>query len=79
MTFWQFYFRLYTSAIKGPQLVGFLSALRRQIPRPLLIIWDGSKIHKSKVVRQYIEREDVDIQLEYLPAYAPELNPVEYI
>jgi transposase len=79
VTFWQFYFRLFPGSIKGPQLVEFLSALRRQIPGPLLIIWDGLRAHKSKVVRDYIEREEVDIQLEYLPAYAPELNPVEYL
>jgi hypothetical protein len=47
-------------------------------PRPPLIIWDGLKA-KSKLVRDYIEREDVNIQLEYLPVYAPELNPVEYL
>ena len=71
MTFWQFYFRLFPGSIKGPQLVEFLSALRRQIPKPLLIIWDGLKAHKSKVVRDYIEREDVDIQLEYCRPMRP--------
>lgn len=79
VTFWQFYFRLFPGSIKGPQIVEFLKALNRQIPGPLLIIWDGLQAHKSKVVRQYVEREDVDIQLAFLPAYAPELNPVEYL
>ena len=79
VTFWQFYFRLFPGSIKGPQIVEFLAALNRQIRGPLLIIWDGLKAPKSKVVREYIEREDVDIQLAFLPAYAPELNPVEYL
>jgi transposase len=79
VTFWQFYFRLFPGSIKGPQIVEFLGALTRQIPGPLLIVWDGLKAHKSKVVRDFLEREDVDIQLEFLPAYAPELNPVEYL
>jgi transposase len=79
VTFWQFYFRLFPGSIKGPQIVEFLAALNRQIPGPLLIVWDGLKAHKSKVVRQYIERDEVDIQLAFLPAYAPELNPVEYL
>lgn len=30
-------------------------------------------------MRQYIERDEVDIQLGFLPACAPEPNPVEYI
>lgn len=49
----------------------FLAVLNRQIPGPLLIIWDSPQTHKSKVVRQYIERDEVDIQLAFLPAYAP--------
>lgn len=76
---WQFYFRLFPGTIRGPQLVEFLKALRRQIRGKLLIIWDGLKAHRSRVVREYVEAADGDIQLEYLPAYAPELNPVEYI
>lgn len=79
VTFWQFYFRLFPGSIKGPQIVEFLAALTRQIPGPLLIVWDGLRAHKSKVVRDYLERDAVDIQLEFLPAYAPELNPVEYL
>ena len=79
VTFWQFYFRLFPGSIKGPQIVEFLAALHRQIPGPLLIVWDGLRAHKSKLVRTYVERDDVDIQLEFLPAYAPELNPVEYL
>lgn len=79
VTFWQFYFRLFPGAIKGPQLVEFLRALRRQIPGRLLIVWDGLQAHKSRVVRRYVEASDGAIQLEFLPAYAPELNPVEYV
>ena len=79
VTFWQFYFRLFPGSIKGPQIVEFLAALTRQIPGPLLVVWDGLRAHKSNIVRDYLEREDVDIQLAFLPAYAPELNPVEYL
>ena len=32
VSFWQFSFRLYPGAIKGPQLVAFLGALHRQVP-----------------------------------------------
>lgn len=79
VTFWQFYFRLFPGSIKAPQLVAFLGALRRQIDGPLLIIWDGLKAHRSKLVRAHVEADEAGIQLEFLPAYAPELNPVEYL
>ena len=57
----------------------FLRALRRQIDGPLLIIWDGLRAHRSKLVREHVEADEQGIQLEFLPAYAPELNPVEYV
>lgn len=79
VTWWNFYFRLYPGAIRSPQIVEFLKALRRQIPGDLLIIWDGLRAHRSRLVRDYVEEQDGAIKLEFLPAYAPELNPVEYI
>lgn len=79
ITWQRFYFRLFPGSIKGPQVVEFLKALRRQLRGPLLIIWDGLPAHRSRVVGEYVESQDGAIQLERLPAYAPELNPVEYI
>lgn len=79
VTFWNFYFRLFPGTIKGPQLVEFLSALTQQIRGKLLIIWDGLKAHKSRLVRQFVESKGDRLVIDYLPAYAPELNPVEYV
>jgi hypothetical protein len=31
------------------------------------------------LVRQYVESQEGAIHLEFLPPYAPELNPVEYL
>jgi DDE superfamily endonuclease len=79
ITFYRFYFRLFPGAIKGPQLIEFLQALGRQIRRKVLVIWDGLPAHRSQLVRDYVDSLKGAIQLEYLPAYAPELNPAEYI
>lgn len=79
VTFYRFYFRLYDGTIKSPQIVEFLKALHQQIQRKLLVIWDGLAAHKSRLVRDFVDSLDGAIQLERLPAYAPELNPVEYI
>lgn len=79
MTLWQFYFRLYPGSIKSPQIVDFLGRLQRALPGKLLIIWDGLRQHRSHLVKDYVARQGGAIHLEYLPAYAPELNPVEYI
>jgi transposase len=79
VTIANFYFRFFHGSIKAPQLVEFLKALGRQIKGKLLIVWDGLPAHRSRLVRQYVESLDGRIVLERLPAYAPELNPVEYL
>ena len=79
ITFQRFYFRLFPGAIKGPQIIEFLNALGRQIRKPLLVIWDGLAAHRSALVREYLQALKGAIQIEQLPAYAPELNPTEYI
>jgi transposase len=79
ITWWEFYFRLYRGSLKGRQAVEFLGHLRHQIPGKLLVIWDGLAVHRSRTVRHYVEQTQGDLVLARLPAYAPELNPVEYI
>ena len=79
ITFFNFYFRLYEGTIKSPEVVDFLRALLRHIPGPLLIVWDRLSAHKSRLTRDFIAQQGERLWVEYLPAYAPELNPVEYI
>jgi transposase len=79
VSFARFYFRLFAGAIRSPQIVQFLKALSEVIGKKLLIIWDRLQAHKSKLVRAFVEQTNGGIALEYLPAYAPELNPVECI
>lgn len=79
VSFWRMYFRFFRGSIKAAQIVEFLQALQRTIRGKLLIIWDGLPAHRSRLVREYVESLEGRIQLERLPAYAPELNPVEYV
>lgn len=79
VTWYRFYFRLYAGSIRSAQVVEFLGHLKRHIPRDLLVIWDQLKAHRSRLVRDFVAKQKGAIELEYLPAYAPELNPVEYL
>jgi len=74
-----FLFRLHEGSIKKEQHVEFLKALRAHLKRPLLIIWDGLKAHRSKLVREYLDSTDGAVQMAFLPPYSPDLNPVEYL
>lgn len=67
-------------AFNGGDAVRFLKHCLRQIPGKLLIIWDGSPIHRAKVVKRFLaDGAAARVRLEQLPAYAPELNPDEGI
>ena len=79
MTWWNIYFRLYPGTIRSEQVIEFLRHLLRHIPGKLLVIWDGLQSHRSKLVKEFVATTNGRLELERLPAYAPELNPVEYI
>jgi transposase len=65
-------------AFKGDDVVRFLKHLMRQIPGKLLIIWDGSPIHRGRAIKDFLASGAAGrVQLEQLPGYAPDLNPDE--
>jgi transposase len=65
-------------AIRGPDVVRFLRHLLRHLPGRLLVIWDRSPTHRGRAVAAFLAAGGADrVHLEYLPAYAPELNPDE--
>jgi transposase len=65
---------------KGEDVVRFLKYTLSQIPGKLLIVWDGSPIHRSKAVKRFLKGGAAKrIRLEQLPGYAPDLNPDEGI
>lgn len=74
-----FYFRLYSGSIKTPQLLHFLRHLGRQIRGKILLVWDRLGVHRSRAVREWLAAPGARWVVEELPAYAPELNPVEYL
>jgi transposase len=67
-------------AFKGEDVVHFLKHLLRQISGKLLVVWDGSPIHRGWAVKDFLASgASHRLQLEQLPGYAPELNPDEGI
>jgi transposase len=65
-------------AFRGPDVIRFLKHLLRWITGKLLVVWDGSPIHRAKAVKEFLEGGAASrLKLERLPGYAPELNPDE--
>ena len=79
ITWWNFYFRLYPDTIRAAEVVDFLGHLLRHLPGQLLVLWDRLSQHKARATQDFIAAQHARLVTGYLPAYAPELNPVEYI
>ena len=61
-------------------VVGFLRVLLRKIPGKIILIWDGSPIHRANALKDFLKRGAAKrLHLEQLPGYAPDLNPDEGI
>lgn len=61
-------------------VIGFLKVLLRKVTGPLLLIWDGSPIHRSQEIKAFLKQGAAKrLHLEQLPGYAPDLNPDEGI
>jgi transposase len=54
----------------------FVRWLRRRIRRGIILVLDRWSVHRSGA-RRLVERFGSKVQIEWLPAYAPDLNPVE--
>lgn len=65
-------------SLSSSHSVVFLEHLLRQTGRRLLVIWDGSPIHRWKAVREWLDNGGAKrVHLEMLPGYAPDLNPLD--
>jgi transposase len=71
--------KVYTLArqesLNGLHAVEFLQHLLRVAGERLLVIWDGSPIHRREAVRDFVTGTKGKVRVEALPGYAPDLNP----
>jgi transposase len=71
--------RIYTlvrqQSLNGSHSAEFLVHLLRVAAGRLLVIWDGSPIHRWTIVSEFVAQTRGQVRLEALPGYAPDLNP----
>lgn len=73
----RFYFALHRNAnITAARLVRFLRHLSRHLRGRAIIVWDRLNTHRARSVQAWLARHP-RIETAFLPAYAPELNPIE--
>jgi transposase len=72
------YFMVQRTNAKSEDTKAFVRSVRRHLGRDIVVIWDRLSAHRS-AARQLEGASGSAYQFEFLPAYAPELNPVEYV
>lgn len=73
-------FRVFKEKFVAKVFIDFLSRLvRNGNGQKIILILDGHPVHRSKKVREWVKAHEQQIELQFLPGYAPELNPTELL
>lgn len=70
------YYELLDHNARAPDFVRFLREVHAHVRRPLTLVCDRLRAHGA-AIRQLDEAKANWLHVEWLPAYAPELDPVE--
>lgn len=69
--------RHFRGSIHGEEVIATLRAFRRALGCPFVVVWDRLPAHRASVVLAFVAAHPDDYRIEWLPRYAPELNPEE--
>lgn len=70
------YFRLQPRNVCAEDLVSAVREVHRHLRRPLILVWDRSGPHRG-AARMLLANKPSWLRIEWLPPYAPDLNPTE--
>jgi len=72
------YFRIHSHNIRSDDAIDFITLLHRHLRRGFILVLDRYNVHR-KAVRVLGQKHPGWFDAEWLPAYAPDLNPVEQV
>lgn len=75
----EFWYSVYTGRLNATRFVEFLKNFMRHRRRPVFLVVDGLPAHKAKLVATYVQSLKGKLELHFLPGYAPDLNPDEFV
>lgn len=74
-----FWAATYTGKLDAESFVSFLKDFLKGRRTKVYLVVDGHPAHKAKVVKDYVASTQGRLELHFLPPYAPDLNPDEYV
>ena len=74
-----FWYEIYTERLNASRFLELLKHFMRGRKSPVFLVLDGHPAHIAKAVAQYVQSLKGRLELHFLPGYAPELNPDEFV
>ena len=74
-----FWFKVFSGRFNKERFLKFLKAFMRHRKYPAFLILDRHPSHRARLVAQYVQSLKGRLELHFLPGYAPELNPDEFV
>lgn len=72
-------FMIYEDTMTAQVLIKFMTQLIKEATARIFQILDNLRVHHSKIVEERLKENKNEIEIFFLPAYFPELNPDEYL
>jgi len=74
-----FWYSVYTGRLNARRFITFLKQFLRGRRRPIFLVIDRLPAHRAVCVARYVQSLKGRLELHFLPGYAPELNPDEFV
>ncbi|MHC1764715.1 MAG: IS630 family transposase [Verrucomicrobiia bacterium] len=75
----EFWAATYTGKLNAESFVAFLKDFMKGRPTKVFLVVDGHPAHKANSVKAYVQSLKGRLELHFLPPYAPDLNPDEFV
>jgi transposase len=75
----EFWYEIYTERLNAVRFIELLRHFMRRRTGGVFLVLDGHPAHIAKAVTQYVQSLNGRLELHFLPGYAPELNPDEFV
>ncbi len=74
-----FWYDVFSGKFNAQVFIGFLGRFLKGRRRPVFLVVDGHPVHYAKTVARYVQDQCGKLELHFLPPYAPDLNPDEFV
>lgn len=75
----EFWYNVYSGKLNAARFVEFLQDLMKGRRERVFLVVDGHPSHKARLVQACVQSFAGKLELHFLPPYAPDLNPDEFV